>query len=147
MLDSPLTHPDILAALGRAGHGSRVVIADGNYPASTTKAAGAQLVSLNLRPGTVLVTEVLEAVTAVTPVEAAYVMAPDRSGEWARADPEIWSEFSSILDHAGSPVALEEVERHAFYQTAGAGDVALVIATGEPRLYANIILQIGVVTP
>ena len=36
MLDLPLIHPDILRVLGRAGHGSQVLIADGNYPFRTT---------------------------------------------------------------------------------------------------------------
>ena len=147
MLDSPLTHPDILTALGRAGHGSRILIADGNYPASTTMPVTASLVSLNLRKGTVLVTEVLEAITAVTPVEAAYVMAPDTAGEYAADDPDIWPEFRRILDHAGARVELERLERFAFYEASGAPDIALVVATGEPRLYANIILQVGVVSP
>ena len=50
MLKNRLLHPDILAALGRAGHGSKVLIADGNYPFSTTLGPNAMLVSLNLSP-------------------------------------------------------------------------------------------------
>ena len=48
MLKTPLIHPDILRALGRAGHGSQILIADGNYPAGTTLGPNAELVSLNL---------------------------------------------------------------------------------------------------
>ena len=45
MLKYRLTHPEILAALAGAGHGSQVLIADGNYPFSTgaNPAAGARL--------------------------------------------------------------------------------------------------------
>jgi L-fucose mutarotase len=35
MLQYKLIHPQILAALAAAGHGSTVLIADGNYPFST----------------------------------------------------------------------------------------------------------------
>ena len=35
MLKSKLIHPQILGTLGTAGHGSGILIADGNYPFST----------------------------------------------------------------------------------------------------------------
>ncbi len=34
MLKTQLLHPEILATLGGAGHGSKVLIADGNFRAS-----------------------------------------------------------------------------------------------------------------
>ena len=61
MLKHTLIHPEINAILGRAGHHSKVLIADGNYPAATKKGPNAQLVSLNLSPGCVTVTQVLRA--------------------------------------------------------------------------------------
>ena len=44
-------------------------------------------------------------------------------------------------------IVLHPIERFAFYETARGTDVALVIATGEQRIYANILLTIGVVLP
>ena len=41
MLRSPLIHPQLLAALGAAGHGARVLIADANYSHSTNVYPGA----------------------------------------------------------------------------------------------------------
>lgn len=35
MIKYKLTHPEILEALASAGHGSQVLIADGNYPFAT----------------------------------------------------------------------------------------------------------------
>ena len=35
MLKQTLIHPDILEALAAAGHGSKILITDGNFPAST----------------------------------------------------------------------------------------------------------------
>jgi len=55
-----LTHPEILAALASAGHGSTVLLADGHYPAATAAGPHAITVALNLAPGTVTVTEVLD---------------------------------------------------------------------------------------
>ena len=51
MLKSRLLHPEILEALGRAGHSSKILIADGNYPSAIQLGPGARLVSLNLSPG------------------------------------------------------------------------------------------------
>ena len=41
MLKSHLLHPEILEALGRAGHSSKILIADGNYPFATPQVAAA----------------------------------------------------------------------------------------------------------
>jgi L-fucose mutarotase len=139
MLSTRLIHPEILAALGAAGHGARVLIADGNYPFSTGSHEGAKRVYLNLRPGMVTVPDVLEALVAVLPVESALVMVPSEGPE-----PEIFAEFLRLLP-AGVP--LEKKWRLNFYEEARSPDTALVIATGEQRIYANILLVIGVVRP
>lgn len=146
MLRGKLIHPSILEALGRAGHGSKVLITDGNYPASTTLGMNAVHVPLNLSPGIVSCTEVLEALTSAMPVEAAAVMAYYREGPYALSeDPPIWAEFRQILQEAGQPSELEEIERFAFYDTAAQPDVCLAIQTGDQRIYANLLLTIGVV--
>ncbi|WP_376796306.1 RbsD/FucU family protein [Thermogemmatispora sp.] len=138
MLSYRLLHPAILESLASAGHGSRVLIADGNYPLATRTAPRARLVYLNLRPGLVSVTAVLETLLTAIPVEAAHVMLPDDGSE-----PEILSEFRALLPHC----ELQGVGRFAFYDLACSSDVALAIATGEQRLWANILLTIGVVPP
>ena len=70
MLKHQLIHPKINEVLGRAGHHARILIADGNYPASTTLGPHAELVSLNLSPGVVNCTQVLMAVLSAIPIEA-----------------------------------------------------------------------------
>ena len=60
MLKHALIHPEINEVLARAGHHSRILIADGNYPASTKKGPNARVLSLNLAPGLVTVSQVLE---------------------------------------------------------------------------------------
>lgn len=136
MLRTTLLHPEILSVLGRLGHGSKVLIADGNYPFTTGSNSAAAHVFLNLRPGLVNVTDVLETLITAIPVEAAHVMQPHDG-----STPPIFSEFAALLP----TLELERVERFAFYDLARTNDVGLVIATGEARVYANILLTIGVV--
>lgn len=137
MIDGRLIHPDILGILAGSGHGAKILIADGNFPHGTHLGPNAQLVYLNLAPGKVLVTEVLEAILSVTPVEAAEVMAPP--GE----EPSIFEEFQRLL---GDEVEIERLDRFMFYEAAASPDACLAVATGDCRLYANILLTIGVVT-
>ena len=139
MIKYKLTHPQILAALASAGHGSKVLIADGNYPFSTGSNPAATHVYLNLTRGFAPVDEVLAILVDAIPIEAAHVMMPE-SGE----EPPIFESFRKILPEG---VSLEPLGRFTFYETARTRDVALVIATGEQRIYANILLTIGVVPP
>jgi L-fucose mutarotase len=144
MLKGKLIHPQVLEALGRMGHSSRVLIADGNYPFSTKSPARATLVSLNLSPGVVDCVQALEALLSAVPVEAVQVMAPEREGPHAmEGDPPIWDEFRRLL---GEDLVLEPLSRWDFYEAAGAPDVGLVIATGEQRIYANVLLTVGVLS-
>ncbi len=148
MLSHELIHPDILHVLGRAGHSSKVLIADGNYPFASKLGPKAELVSLNLSPGLVSCTQVLEALVTAIPIEDAAVMETLKSGPYAMTeDPPIWVEFSNILAKAGYNESLTQIERFAFYEQAGTPDVVLTIATGEQRIYANLLLTIGVVMP
>ena len=137
MLKTTLLHPEILSALGRAGHGTRVLIADGNYPFTTGSPPTAERVFLNLMPGMVKVTDVLRALVDAIPIEAAAVMLPADGA----AQP-IHAEFRELL-----PAGLEltELKRFEFYDEVRQPHTQLVIATGEGRRFANLLLTIGVV--
>lgn len=139
MLKGKLIHPQILEALGKAGHGATILIPDGNYPVATGAHPRAQRVYLNLAPGQVSVTAVLSAILSATPVEAAHVMRRDDG-----AEPSIYAEFRRLLPEG---IDLSPLERFAFYDEAKKEDCCLVIATGEQRIYANILLTIGVLDP
>ena len=138
MLTSKLIHPTILEVLGASGHGGKVLIADGNYPFNTRANPTARRVYLNLTPGKLTVTEVLETLIAAISVEAADVMMTDSGVE-----PEIYADFRRLLPG----LKLQTHDRFAFYDICFDRDVCLVVATGEQRLYANILLTIGVVKP
>lgn len=137
MLRYQLIHPDILQALGTAGHGSKVLLADGNYPFTTGSNPQAKRVYLNVAPGLVTVPQVLGALVSAIPLERAEVMQTADGSE-----PPIWNEFRGLL---GPDLPLVPLERFAFYDAGRHPDVALVIATGEQRVYANLLLTIGVV--
>ena len=146
MLKTKLLHPEILNCLGSAGHNSRVLIADGNYPFSTALGPKADLVFLNLMPGVVSVAQVLEAVASAIPIQGAAVMLPARTGPYKiKGEPPVWAEFRKILKENGAEVGLDELKIPDFYATAGGPDVALTIATGDQRWYSNILLSIGAV--
>ncbi|MFZ5854879.1 MAG: RbsD/FucU domain-containing protein [Chloroflexota bacterium] len=136
MLKTRLLHPEILAALGGAGHGAQVLIADGNYPLATHSNPAARRVFLNLEPGKLTVIDVLDAIRESISVEAVHVMGPDDGTE-----PIIHADFRELLPDN----ELVRVGRFAFYEMARSPDCALAIATGEQRTYSNILITIGVV--
>lgn len=136
MLHQRLIHPSILESLASAGHGSKILIADANYPASTRLGENADLVYLNLAPGKPTATEVLDILLTAVPVEDAAVMTPQDAPE-----PLIFQEFRSLLPH----LELTKFDRFEFYEEASGPDTCLQIVTGEQRIYANLLLTIGVV--
>lgn len=138
MLTSKLIHPTILNTLGASGHGSAILIADGNYPFITRVNPAAERVYLNFMPGVLTATQVLEGLVSAIPIESAHVMTPDDGAEQA-----IFAEFRALLPG----VSLETHLRFPFYDLARGSDTSLVIATGEQRIYANLLLVIGVVPP
>ena len=139
MLRTRLIHPEILAALAAAGHGSQVLISDGNFPHVTATPPRARRVYLNLSPGRVTVTEVLEAVAVTVPLEAAAVMRPHDADA-----PAVLDEYRALLP---PDLPVEVVERMAFYELTRRPEVTLAVATGDQRLYANLLLTIGYIDP
>src|SRR6186997_3303285 len=74
MLKTTLLHPDILRVVARAGHHAKILIADGNYPASTKRGPNAELVCLQLTPGVPTVAQVLRALISALPVDQVNTM-------------------------------------------------------------------------
>lgn len=77
MILGPLIHPPLLSALARAGHGAKVLLADGNYPHSTGAPASAERVWLNVAPGLLTVADVLGVLRQAIAIERAAVMVPE----------------------------------------------------------------------
>ncbi len=145
MLKHGLIHPKINEVIGRAGHHSRILIADGNYPASTTLGPNAELVSLNLAPGIVNCTQVLRALLSAIPVEAANTMMYEKTGPYAlQEDPPVWAEYRQAIREAGLDLQLEPIDKWKFYEAVNTPDLALTIQTADQQRFANLLLTIGV---
>src|SRR5580658_5003841 len=105
MLKHTLIHPTINAILGKAGHHATILIADGNYPASTKRGLTAELVCLNLVPGVVSCAQVLEAILSAVPIDAVHTMMYTKDDPYTLdADPPAWDEYRAILKRANPPL-------------------------------------------
>jgi L-fucose mutarotase len=145
MLKHRLIHPKINEVLGRAGHHAKVLIADGNYPCSTAIGPNAELISLNLAPGIVNCTQVLESLLSAVPIERANTMMYESSGPYALAeDPPVWNEYRSAIRAAGLSLELEPIEKWEFYEAVATPDHVLTIQTADQQRFANLLLTIGV---
>ncbi|MCR9198185.1 MAG: RbsD/FucU family protein [Planctomycetaceae bacterium] len=145
MLKSQLIHPDISAIIARAGHSSKILIADGNYPASSAIGPGAELVSLNLAPGMPTVAQVFQVLLTAIPIEAVNTMGmPEDDPFKLPEDPPVWNEYRSILKDAEASIELQPIERWDFYDAVASRDHVLTIQTGDQALWANLLLTVGV---
>ena len=135
--------PTLLKALCEMGHGDTLVIADGNFPAESMGKD-----AIVIRYDAIGVTPLLEAILELFPLDT-YVEKPVSLMSVVPGDKvetPIWEEYKAAIravDSRGDDT-VENVERFAFYEKAK--KAYLVIATSESALYANIILQKGVVT-
>ena len=145
MLKTQLLHPEILSIIARGGHHSRILIADGNYPASSTMGPNAKLVSLQLMPNVPTVTQVLSAILATVPIERANTMDYERTGPYALTeDPPVWPQFRQAIKQAGLKLELEAIEKWEFYKAVNNSDHILTIQTADQQRFANLLLTIGV---
>ena len=145
MLKHHLIHPEINAILAAAGHHGKVLIADGNYPASSKLGPNARLVHLNLMPGVLTCNQVLQAVLSALPVEAVNTMMYEATGQYALAeDPPVWADYRATMKEAGVELDLEPVEKWAFYDAVTTPDHILTIQTADQQRFANVLLTIGV---
>ena len=134
--------PELLKVLCEMGHSDRLVIADGNFPAQTMGKNG-----IVIRMDGHGTCELLEAILQVFPLDT-YVEHPLNLMQVMPGDPvetPIWDSYREIVkkaDGRGEKV-IGQIERFAFYEEAR--DAYAIIATGEGALYANIMLQKGVV--
>lgn len=148
MLKHQLIHPKINEILGRAGHHARILIADGNYPASTKKGPHAEVVCLNLSPGVVTVAQTLRAVLSAVPVDAIETMGIPPDDPYALAgDPPVWNEYRNVLKECGVKLELNPILKWDFYKAVESSDHVLTIQTGDQALWANVLLTMGARKP
>lgn len=134
--------PELLKVLCEMGHTDRIVLADGNFPAESM-GKNAVIVRCDGHG----IPELLEAILTVMPLDN-YVAHPVSLMQVTPGDPvktPIWDTYKDIVakhDQRGKAI-VENIERFSFYDEVR--ECYAVIATGEKALYANVILQKGVV--
>ena len=134
--------PKLLKVLCEMGHSDRIVIADGNFPAETVGKD-----AIVVRCDGHGVPEILEAILQLFPLDI-YVDKPVNLMAVMPGDTTetpIWDTYKEIvgrMDERG-PEIVGEIERFAFYEAAR--NAYAIIATSEKALYANIMLQKGVI--
>ena len=135
-----LLGPDFLSTLRAMGHGDELAIVDGNYPAN-------EHARRILRADGHGIIDVMEAVLAVLPVDDDVPQAlfcASVGGDPTRLDPVHQDMIALCARKApGRPVI--PLPGPAFYARVKAAYA--VVATGEPRLYANFIVRKGVIRP
>lgn len=134
--------PELLKVLCEMGHSDRLVIADGNFP---SESMGKDAIVIRMDGhGT---PEILDAILKVFPLDT-YVDQPVQLMQVMPGDTvetPIWKTYEDIVsnyDTRGAK-AIGQTERFAFYEESK--KVYAIIATGESALYANVMLQKGVV--
>lgn len=135
--------PELLKVLCEMGHSDRLVISDGNFPAETMGKN-----AIVIRCDGHGVPKLLDAILKVFPLDT-YVEQPVKLMEVVPGDTvetPIWDVYQEIIQQHDSrgASAIGKLERFAFYEEAKTSYA--IIATGEKALYANIMLQKGVVT-
>lgn len=135
--------PELLKVLCEMGHSDRIVIADGNFPAESI-GKNAKVIRMDGHG----IPEILDAILQLFPLDT-YVEKPFNLMQVTPGDnveTPIWDVYAEIeekYDPRGK-AAIGQIERFAFYEEPR--NAYAVIATGETALYANILLQKGVVT-
>src|SRR4029434_5527830 len=110
MLKIALLHPEILRVCARAGHHSKILIADGNYPASTKKGPNAELVCLQLTPGVPTVAQVLRALLSALPIDHVNTMGIPEDDPYAQqGEPPVWDEYRKVIAESGATLELAHI--------------------------------------
>ena len=133
-----LLSPELLKVLCEMGHGDEIVIGDGNFPA----AANAKRL---VRADGIGACAMLDAILQVFPLDQYddnnFVLMQKCEGD--TADTGIWQTYEAILRKYEPAATVSFEERFAYYERAK--KAYAIIATGEEKQYANIILKKGCV--
>ncbi len=131
--------PELLKIMMEMGHSDTIVLADGNFPGA---AMARRLVRLDGHG----IPEILSAMLTFFPLDT-YVEKPVNLMQVMPGDTvetPIWDTYKAFVLEKAPGAEIGEVERFEFYEMAK--DAYCVVQTGETALYANILLQKGVVT-
>jgi L-fucose mutarotase len=144
MLTIKLLHPDILRVLAQAGHHATILIADGNYPATTKRGPNSQVVSLQLSPGVPTVAQVLTAIAGTVPIDLINTMGIPEDDPYAKfGEPRAWDEYRAIAAAARIAAPIASIPKWEFYRAVESADHVLTVQTADTALWANVLLTLG----
>lgn len=132
--------PDLLATLRAMGHGDEIAIVDGNYPAleharRLVRADGHEIIPI------------LDAVLQVMPIDDFVEHAIFRAS--VKGDPQlrdpVHEEIEAVCKARVPDRAVIALSGSDFYPRVRSAHA--IVATSDPRLYANVILRKGVIYP
>lgn len=134
--------PELLKILHEMGHGDTLVIGDGNFPAESM-GKDAHVIRLDGHG----VPEVLDGILMLMPLDT-YVDHPVKLMEVVPGDDvetPIWDTYKEVVGKYDDRKdgAVGYIERFKFYDESK--KAYAIIATGESAIYANVMLQKGVV--
>jgi L-fucose mutarotase len=136
----PLLGPDLLQILRAMGHGDEIAIVDGNYPADTD---AKRLVRMDGHDAA----HIAEAILSVMPVDEFVpeaVFRPAAYGDAKRMEP-VFTDFETVLKKHEPKQKLTALVGSDFYNRVKA--CYAIVASGERRLYGNLIIRKGVIHP
>jgi len=136
----PILSPELLATLRSMGHGDEIAIVDGNYP-------GVEHARRLIRLDGVPLVAVLNAVLSVLPIDDFVEDAIFRSTFRQERDTlePVHHEFLACCTRHEPTRTVVPLVGADFYNRVRAAHT--LVQTGEPRLYANVILRKGVIYP
>lgn len=130
--------PELLKILSEMGHGDEIVLADANFPSAS--------IARNLvRADGIELAELLSAVLDLFPLDQYddehFVLMQKCEGD--TADTSAWDDYKKVLSQKCPDSKVTFCERFDYYERAK--NAYAVVATGEKRQYANVILKKGCV--
>jgi len=136
----PILPPELLKIMCEMGHGDRIVIADGNFPA---EAMGKQVVRMDGHDAIPIIEAIMKLFPLDKSTETPVALMEVSAGE--EVSTPIWNEYEGLFekyDGRGKD-CIEMLGRYEFYDVAKTAYA--IIATGEKALYANLIIRKGII--
>ena len=136
----PLLGPELLRVLRAMGHGDEIAVVDANYPAEEH---GKRLIRMDGHDAPRLV----DAILSVMPVDDMVVEAvfrPAAFGDPKRMEP-VFGDFAAVVMKHEPERKILPLTGMDFYNRVKAAFA--IVASGERRLYGNLIIRKGVIRP
>ena len=136
----PLLGPELLSMLRAMGHGDEIAVVDANYPAVTDARRLVRMDGIDAP-------RIVRAILSVMPLDDFVedsAFRPAIQNDIDRIEP-VMAELQDVVTAYAPQVRLKPVAGKPFYDRVRSAFG--VVASGEARLYGNIILRKGVIRP